>query len=41
MRIDFNTHPTNYKHWNINIVGKRADLIMDVAESGVYLRDMN
>lgn len=34
MRIDFNTHPTNYKHWNINIVGKRADLIMDVAESG-------
>jgi len=34
MRINFNTDPENYKHWKINVVGKRANLIMDVSESG-------
>ena len=34
MRINFNTDPENYKHWEINVVGKRANLIMDVSESG-------
>ena len=34
MRIDFNTHPEKYKHWKINVAGTRADLIMDVLETG-------
>ena len=34
MRIDFNTHPEKYKHWKINVSGIRADLIMDVLETG-------
>ena len=34
MRINFNTDPENYKHWKITVVGKRANLIMDVSESG-------
>ena len=34
MRINFNTDPENYKHWKISVVGKRANLIMDVSESG-------
>jgi benzoyl-CoA-dihydrodiol lyase len=34
MRINFNTDPEKYKHWKINFVGKRANLIMDVSESG-------
>ena len=34
MRIDFNTHPEKYKHWKINVSGTRADLIMDVLETG-------
>jgi len=34
MRINFNTDPEKYKHWKINFFGKRANLIMDVSESG-------
>ena len=34
MRIDFETHPSRYRHWRIEIDGPRADLIMDVDETG-------
>lgn len=34
MRIDFQTHPSRYRHWRIEVDGPRADLIMDVDESG-------
>jgi len=34
MRIGFETHPSRYRHWRIEIDGPRADLIMDVDETG-------
>ncbi len=34
MRIDFQTHPDQYRHWNIVIAGDVATLIMDVDENG-------
>jgi benzoyl-CoA-dihydrodiol lyase len=34
MHIDFQTDPSSYRHWRIEIDGARADLIMDVDESG-------
>ena len=34
MRIDFQTHPDQYRHWKIEIAGDVATLIMDVDENG-------
>ena len=34
MPIDFQTDPSRYRHWRIEVDGARADLIMDVDESG-------
>lgn len=34
MRIDFQTDPSRYRHWRIEVDGARADLIMDVDEAG-------
>jgi benzoyl-CoA-dihydrodiol lyase len=34
MRIDFQTDPSRYRHWRIEVDGPRADLIMDVDEAG-------
>ena len=34
MRIDFETDPSRYRHWRIEIAGPVADLIMDVDETG-------
>ena len=34
MRIDFETHPTRYRHWKLNVDGARAELILDVDEAG-------
>jgi benzoyl-CoA-dihydrodiol lyase len=34
MRIDFQTNPSRYRHWRIEVDGPRADLIMDVDEAG-------
>jgi benzoyl-CoA-dihydrodiol lyase len=33
MQIDFQTDPTRYRHWRIEVDGARADLIMDVDET--------
>jgi benzoyl-CoA-dihydrodiol lyase len=33
-RIDFETHPSRYRHWKIKVDGPIADLIMDVDEAG-------
>ncbi|MEM7189143.1 MAG: benzoyl-CoA-dihydrodiol lyase, partial [Pseudomonadota bacterium] len=32
--IDFQTDPTNYRHWRIETDGSIAHLIMDVSEDG-------
>jgi benzoyl-CoA-dihydrodiol lyase len=34
MRIDFQTDPSKYRHWKLQVDGDRADLIMDVDEAG-------
>jgi benzoyl-CoA-dihydrodiol lyase len=34
MHIDFQTDPSRYRHWRIEIDGTRADLVMDVDEAG-------
>ncbi len=34
MQIDFQTDPSRYRHWRIEVDGPRADLIMDVDETG-------
>ena len=36
--IDFQTEPTKYKHWQLDVQGNVATLAMDVAEDG-GLRD--
>ena len=33
-RIDFQTDPSRYRHWKLNVSGPRADLILDVDENG-------
>ena len=33
-RVDFQTDPSRYKHWRIEIDGPLAKLIMDVSEGG-------
>lgn len=33
-RIDFQTDPSRYRHWKLKVSGTRADLILDVDESG-------
>ena len=32
--IDFRTGPDQYRHWRLEIDGQRADLFMDVDETG-------
>ena len=32
--IDFRTEPQCYRHWRISVQGERADLVLDVDESG-------
>ncbi len=34
MRIDFETHPSRYRHWTLHVDGAVATLAMDVDESG-------
>jgi benzoyl-CoA-dihydrodiol lyase len=33
-RIDFQTEPERYRHWQLRVSGERAELIMDVDEDG-------
>jgi benzoyl-CoA-dihydrodiol lyase len=33
-RIDFNTHPSRYRHWKLSVDGAVATLLMDVDEKG-------
>ncbi len=33
MRIDFQTDPSRYRHWRIEVEGALANLIMDVDEA--------
>ncbi|MEL6185976.1 MAG: 2,3-epoxybenzoyl-CoA dihydrolase [Myxococcota bacterium] len=32
--LDFRTHPKAYRHWRLEVVGERADLTLDVDETG-------
>ena len=32
--IDFQTEPSRYKHWKLDVAGEVATLIMDVDEDG-------
>ncbi len=34
MRIDFQTEPSNYRHWKIRVEGRVAELTLDVDEAG-------
>ncbi len=34
MRIDFQTEPSNYRHWRLRVAGRVAELILDVDEAG-------
>ena len=34
MRIDFQTEPSQYRHWKIRVEGPRAELVRDVDEAG-------
>ena len=34
MRIDFQTEPSQYRHWKIRVEGPRAELVLDVDEAG-------
>jgi len=36
-RIDFATHPNQYKHWKITIEGRVAKLALDVQENGALI----
>ena len=33
-RIDFQTEPSRYRHWKLNIAGDFATLLLDVDEKG-------
>ncbi|MFM9847583.1 MAG: 2,3-epoxybenzoyl-CoA dihydrolase [Hyphomicrobiaceae bacterium] len=33
-RIDFQTEPSRFRHWKLNVSGPRADLVLDVDENG-------
>jgi benzoyl-CoA-dihydrodiol lyase len=33
-RIDFQTEPARYRHWQLNVDGEMATLVMDVDEKG-------
>ncbi len=34
MRIDFQTEPSNYRHWSLRVEGRVAELTLDVDEAG-------
>ena len=33
-RIDFQTHPSRYRHWKLRFAGRVAELVMDVDPAG-------
>ena len=36
-KVDYQTHPTQYRHWSLNVDGEIATLSLDIQEDGGIL----